>query len=81
MSGLIISVSGLRGIVGTDLTPDLASSFVSAYSANLPEGPILVGRDGRESGPMLSRAIISALMACGRAVSYTHLTLPTNREV
>lgn len=66
MSGLIISVSGLRGIVGTDLTPDLASSFVSAYSANLPEGPILVGRDGRESGPMLSRAIISALMACGR---------------
>lgn len=66
MSGLIISVSGLRGIVGEDLTPDVAARFVSAYASQLPEGPILVGRDGRESGPMLSQVIIAALAACGR---------------
>jgi phosphomannomutase len=66
MSELIISVSGLRGIVGETLTPDLAARFVAAFSGKLPPGPIIVGRDGRSSGPMLSRAIIAALSACGR---------------
>ena len=78
MSGLIISVSGLRGIVGQDLTPDIAARFVSAYALQLPPGPVLVGRDGRESGPMLSRAIIAALMACGRqCVDVDVISTPT----
>lgn len=66
MSGLIISVSGLRGIVGQSLTPEVATRFVAAFSQQLPRGPMIVGRDGRSSGPMLSRAIIAALSACGR---------------
>lgn len=66
MSELIISVSGLRGIVGKTLTPDVAVRFVAAFAGKLPEGPIIVGRDGRSSGPMLSRAITAALLACGR---------------
>ncbi|TWU59781.1 Phosphoglucosamine mutase [Rubripirellula tenax] len=66
MSELIISVSGLRGIVGETLTPEVAMRFVAAFSGKLPDGPIIVGRDGRSSGPMLSRAIIAALSACGR---------------
>lgn len=66
MSGLIISVSGLRGIVGETFTPDVATRFVAAFSSKLPPGPIIVGRDGRRSGLMLSRAIIASLTACGR---------------
>ncbi|TWT54176.1 Phosphoglucosamine mutase [Rubripirellula amarantea] len=66
MSELIISVSGLRGIVGETLTPEIAARFVAAFASKLPEGPIIIGRDGRSSGPMLSRAIIASLMACGR---------------
>jgi phosphomannomutase len=66
MSGLIISVSGLRGIVGESLTPEVATRFVAAFAEKLPAGPIIVGRDGRSSGQMLSRAIIAALSACGR---------------
>ncbi|WP_145172868.1 phosphoglucosamine mutase [Rubripirellula lacrimiformis] len=66
MSELIISVSGLRGIVGETLTPEVAMRFVAAYASKLPDGPIIVGRDGRSSGPMLSRAIIAALAASGR---------------
>lgn len=66
MSELIISVSGLRGIVGETLTPDVAARFVAAYATKLPAGPIIVGRDGRRSGQMLSRAIIASLTACGR---------------
>ncbi|TWU37621.1 Phosphoglucosamine mutase [Novipirellula aureliae] len=66
MSGLIISVSGLRGIVGETLTPDVAVRFVAAFASKMPSGPILVGRDGRSSGAMLSQAILSALRASGR---------------
>ncbi|MFG0286906.1 MAG: phosphoglucosamine mutase [Rhodopirellula sp. JB044] len=68
MSKLIISVSGLRGIVGETLTPEVACRFVASYSAALPPGPIVVGRDGRTTGPMLAGAIMSALNACGRDV-------------
>ena len=66
MSELIISVSGLRGIIGETLTPDIACRYVAAYLGQLPAGPIIVGRDGRNSGPMLRRAIIAAVTACGR---------------
>lgn len=66
MSDLIISVSGLRGIVGETLTPEVAARFVAAYASQIPPGPIVIGRDGRSSGPMLSRAIVAALTACGR---------------
>ena len=66
MSELIISVSGLRGIVGETLTPDVASQFVAAFASKLPEGPIVIGRDGRSSGPMMKQAIIASLTACGR---------------
>ena len=66
MSGLIISVSGLRGIVGETLTPDVASRFVAAYASILPGGPIIIGRDGRSSGRMLAQTIVASLNACGR---------------
>ena len=66
MSELIISVSGLRGIVGQTLTPDIACRYVAAFASGLADGPILVGRDGRDSGPMLRQAIVAGLTACGR---------------
>ncbi|QEF97014.1 Phosphoglucosamine mutase [Stieleria maiorica] len=68
MSKLIISVSGLRGIVGETLTPVVAGGYVAAFAAQLPAGTIIVGRDGRSSGPMLRDAIVAALRACGRNV-------------
>jgi phosphomannomutase len=68
MSKLIISVSGLRGIVGETLTPVVAGSFVAAFASQLPAGKIIVGRDGRCSGPMLRDAIVASLRACGRDV-------------
>ena len=66
MSDLIISVSGLRGVVGQSLTPDVACRYVAAFASLLPDGPVIVGRDGRGSGPMLRHAIVAALTACGR---------------
>ncbi|MCE9544412.1 MAG: phosphoglucosamine mutase [Planctomycetia bacterium] len=68
MSELIISVSGLRGVVGENLTPEIAARFVAAFAAELPLGPIVIGRDGRPSGPMLCDAIHAMLVATGRDV-------------
>ncbi len=70
----IISVSGLRGVVGTSLTPLTVARYVAAYAnrvrsnrpMNLPGRPrIVVGRDGRESGPMLVDVVAATLMSCG----------------
>lgn len=62
----IISVSGLRGILGESLSPITAMRYVAAFVGTLPDGPIVVTRDGRGSGPMLADAIRAALAACGR---------------
>jgi phosphomannomutase len=66
MSQLIISVSGLRGIVGETLTPDVAIRYVAAFAEELPSGPVVLTRDGRHTGPMLASAVQSALLAMGR---------------
>ena len=64
----IISVSGLRGIVGESLTPEVAIRYVSAFAAELPPGPIVITRDGRTTGPMLAACLTGGLTAIGRTV-------------
>ncbi len=68
MSELIISVSGLRGIIGETLTPEVAMRYATAFSAEtVGEGPMLVTRDGRASGAILADGIHAALNASGRS--------------
>lgn len=62
----IISVSGLRGIVGTEFTPQVAVAYTAAFCGVIGEGPVLIARDGRTSGRMLSDAIACAIQASGR---------------
>jgi phosphomannomutase len=64
----IISVSGLRGIVGESLTPLVAMRFACAFAREIPAGPIVITRDGRATGRMLADAIRSGLAAIGRDV-------------
>jgi len=64
----IISVSGLRGIVGESLTPLIAIRYATALAAELEPGPIVVTRDGRATGPMLAAALVGGLNAAGRDV-------------
>jgi len=70
MAEPIISVSGLRGIIGRELTPEVAIRYTGAFCSQLPPGPVLVSRDGRTSGPMLCDAIASAILASGRQCQY-----------
>ncbi len=66
MTDLIISVSGLRGIVGQGLTPEVALRYAAAFARLAPAGPILVGQDSRPSGRMLLEAVLAAFHAAGR---------------
>jgi phosphomannomutase len=63
---LIVSVSGLRGVVGTTLTADVAARYGAAFLETLPPGPVVIGRDGRQSGPMLAQALVERIVAAGR---------------
>lgn len=65
---LIVSVSGIRGIVGESLTPDVALAFAQAYGSHLGGGRVLLSRDGRPSGAMLGEAVSAGLRATGCAV-------------
>ncbi|MFM9116866.1 MAG: phosphoglucosamine mutase, partial [Planctomycetota bacterium] len=67
-SELIISVSGLRGVVGDSLTPDVALRYVAAFAADLPPGPIVLTRDGRTTGRMIADLVRGCLSAVGRTV-------------
>ncbi|MBN1483069.1 phosphoglucosamine mutase [candidate division KSB1 bacterium] len=60
----MISVSGVRGIIGDGLTPEIAMQFAQAYGSEFP-GRVVVGRDSRVSGEMLKYAVWSGLMAVG----------------
>ncbi len=65
MSEPIISVSGLRGTLGDQLTPLVAARYIAAMASTLPRGKVVVGRDGRSSGPMLAQVVSATLAAHG----------------
>jgi phosphomannomutase len=44
---LKIGVSGVRGIVGESLTPQLVTSFCAAFGSYSGSGPIVIGTDTR----------------------------------
>jgi phosphomannomutase len=76
----MISVAGVRGIVGASLTPPVLTRFAAAFAGTLGPGAVVVGRDARVSGPMVYRAVAAGLMAAGRDVIDLGLaTTPTTQ--
>lgn len=67
-SDLIVSVSGIRGIVGQGLTAGSVARFAAAYGAFVEGRTVLVSRDGRPSGEMLRHAVIAGLLGAGCSV-------------
>jgi phosphomannomutase len=67
----MLSVSGARGIVGRTMTPEVAAAYGAAFGSFLKvttgkDRPlVVVGLDGRISGPPLAAAAIGGLMATG----------------
>jgi phosphomannomutase len=62
---LKIGPSGVRGVIGESLTPQLVTGFAAAFGTYCGAGPILVGTDTRPSGEMVKRAAIAGLLSVG----------------
>ncbi|MFL5331120.1 MAG: phosphoglucosamine mutase [Gemmataceae bacterium] len=62
---LIVSVSGVRGIVGSELTPEVVLRYAAALGTVLGGGPIALGRDSRPSGNAFRHAAIAGLTGVG----------------
>src|ERR1700722_19171448 len=74
MNELIVSVSGIRGIVGESLSSQHALSFArsmgtyyqrQSVSSSLPGRRIVLSRDSRPSGEVLRHAVLAGLMETG----------------
>ena len=74
---LIRSVSGVRGIVGTDLTAELARRYGRAFGRTV-RGDVAVGWDSRRNGAELVEAVAAGLRESGaRAVHLGIVPTPT----
>lgn len=69
---LIISISGMRGLIGENLFPETAVAYGAAFGTFLKQRPskksklsVAVGRDSRPSGAMVFSAVASGLAAVG----------------
>ncbi|MEO1999320.1 MAG: phosphoglucosamine mutase, partial [Planctomycetaceae bacterium] len=65
MTQRILSISGLRGVVGDGLNPDFILDFAAAFGTLLDGGTVVVSRDGRVTGDMLHQAVLAGLTATG----------------
>ena len=76
----MLSISGMRGLVGRSLTPPVAARFGAAYGhwlhANRRPGHdpktaphAVLGRDSRQSGQMFEAAVAAGLIATGCRVT------------
>jgi phosphomannomutase len=63
--GLIVSVSGIRGILGKGLTPEAALAFAAALGTYVQSGSVVLSRDGRPSGVLLRHAVLAGLLSAG----------------
>ncbi|HOJ37069.1 MAG TPA: phosphoglucosamine mutase [Ignavibacteriales bacterium] len=65
MSVLMVSVSGIRGIIGNGLEPETIVKHTSAFAEFIKGKKIVIGRDGRISGEMVRNIIVGTLQAKG----------------
>lgn len=62
---LMISVSGIRGIFGSHLTPENLVTFTAAYGTWLEGGTVVVGRDSRVTGQICEDIVCATLQSTG----------------
>ncbi len=69
---LILGISGMRGIIGENLTPAIAADYASSFGTFLKgrcggdeKLTVCIGRDSRPSGQMLVSAVTAGLCVAG----------------
>jgi phosphomannomutase len=68
MSTLMVSISGIRGIIGDGLDPKVLVKYTSAYADFIGKGTIVIGRDARITGEMVKSIVTGTLLAKGLTV-------------
>ena len=61
----MVSISGIRGIVGEDLSPDVVAKYAAAFAEYCNRGTIVIGRDGRVTGSSITHIVSSTLLQMG----------------
>ncbi len=79
---MIVSISGVRGIVGETLTSDVALRWATAYGVMLKSKKesitVAIGTDTRPSGTMFKHAVLAGLLSAGcNAVDLGIVPTPT----
>lgn len=62
---LMVSISGIRGVFGTDLTPENLTRFTAAFGQWTGAGKIVVGRDTRVTGQICEDIVCATLQSAG----------------
>ena len=62
---LLVSISGVRGLIGNGLSAEVAVRFAAAFGSTVAGKTVVVSRDGRPSGEMLRHAVIAGLLEVG----------------
>ncbi len=65
MGTLVVSISGIRGIVGDGLDPQTLIKYLNVYANFIGKGKVIVGRDSRITGEMIENIVSGTLMAKG----------------
>lgn len=72
----LFGTNGVRGVYGQELTHDLVINLCYSLATHFGKGSIVVGNDGRNSGPALSKVVRSTLNSAGMDVGNAGL-VPT----
>jgi len=83
---LMVGVSGIRGIVGKDLTPEIVARYAAAFgtwarTGGMRRPRIVLGRDARTSGPMFAQAASAGLESVGCDVIDIGLTTTPSAQL
>ncbi len=62
---LMIGVSGIRGVFGASLTPEIIVKYSSAFAEYCKGGKVVIGRDGRITGKIIGNLVASTLLSMG----------------
>lgn len=74
----ILSISGLRGVIGDGLDPEYVARFTAALGTMFDGGTVILSRDGRSTGEMLRHAVLAGLLATGcKVVDLSIASTPT----
>ena len=75
----VVSISGIRGIVGNTITIDQFLGLAAAYGQEIaPGGTVILGRDSRPTGALVAQAVAAGLRGVGcRVIDIGIVPTPT----